>query len=422
MGLILPKRQWFPAELQKTFRYHFPYALSKAPVSAGIGLASFIAVKTLGANGWLVALLTSSGPMGNLLGGLWGGRVAAGKKTTYVLAAETLSNIALLLVFFSRSALSFTILIAVAQLARSPVTSALSGIWRANYHANLRNRIIGWIEQRILLIAAGLSFLFGHILEVDPYAYRWIFPLMALVSQAGCVYFRRLQVKEHPQGKPSPILRGWSVLLRRPEFARYELNFFLHGTANFMVVAALPLFLEEELGFDYRQASFVLVLAPNLLGMAFMGFWSRLLDRQNPLVMRLWLNCIWLISPLLLANAHGFLGVAAARAAQGMILGGILLVWRLGVNYFAHTREVAVYMSVHQALTGLRGITAPSLGILLAHAIGYRATFMISFALGVCASIVIAVEIILESRTRGLPTYNEAEASNQPTLPPPQEP
>jgi MFS family permease len=418
MGIMLPKRQWFPSDLWRTFRYHCPYALSKAPVLAGIGLASFIAVKSLGASGWLVALLASSGPLGNLLGGVWGGRVAAGRKTDYVLAAETLSNLALLLVFFARSALSFSLLIALAQLARSPVTSALTSIWRANYPGTLRNRILGWIEQRVLLIAAGLSVLLGNLLEIDPFAYRWVFPLMGILSQIGCLWFRGLTVHDHHVGRPTPVLRGWSVLLKRPEFARYELNFFLHGTANLMVIASLPLFLEQQLNFDYRQASFVLVLAPNLLGMAFMGFWGRLLDRQNPLVVRLWLNCIWLISPLLLAHAHGFLEVAVARAAQGLILGGVLLVWRLGVNYYAHCDEVAVYMGVHQALTGLRGVIAPYLGIALGQAIGYRVTFLVAFILGVLATIVIGIEIILEKKKRGLPTYMEAEESNRTFLPP----
>ena len=50
---------------------------------------------------------------------------------------------------------------------------------------------------------------------------------------------------------------------------------------------------------------------------------------------------------------------------QGVMRGGGMIAWQLGHNDFADKRLAALYMGIHQTLTGLRGAFAPFLGVAL---------------------------------------------------------
>jgi hypothetical protein len=50
---------------------------------------------------------------------------------------------------------------------------------------------------------------------------------------------------------------------------------------------------------------------------------------------------------------------------MGIARGGGTLAWQLGHNDFAPANQLSQYMGVHVTLTGLRGATAPFIGIFL---------------------------------------------------------
>jgi hypothetical protein len=49
----------------------------------------------------------------------------------------------------------------------------------------------------------------------------------------------------------------------------------------------------------------------------------------------------------------------------GIAIGGGMLGWNLGHNDFAPEARVADYLGLHVSLTGIRGLLAPLLGVLL---------------------------------------------------------
>jgi hypothetical protein len=54
--------------------------------------------------------------------------------------------------------------------------------------------------------------------------------------------------------------------------------------------------------------------------------------------------------------------ISIASACQGIALGGGKIFWNLWVTKIASAKKVSSYMSVHMALTGIRGSFAPFLG------------------------------------------------------------
>ena len=60
-----------------------------------------------------------------------------------------------------------------------------------------------------------------------------------------------------------------------------------------------------------------------------------------------------------------FAVVLIASGMLGLGFSGGMLAWNLGHQYFAPPHRDSQYMSVHVMLTGLRGLIAPFVGVLL---------------------------------------------------------
>jgi len=112
-------------------------------------------------------------------------------------------------------------------------------------------------------------------------------------------------------------------------------------------------------------------VVPPLLWLVTFLFWGRILDRDGPVRLRGILNLTWSVCPLLWGLFPALPVFYGAQVIQGLTQGGTQLVWTLGVIPYARkAEEVPLYMGVHATLTGVRGVTAPYVGVLLARTIG----------------------------------------------------
>jgi hypothetical protein len=71
------------------------------------------------------------------------------------------------------------------------------------------------------------------------------------------------------------------------------------------------------------------------------------------------------------------------------------LLWYIGSSYFCRLEETGNYQAIHLFLTGVRGIFAPILGIVLYEWIGFTATFIIAML-----TLVIGILILRRSYKR----------------------
>jgi hypothetical protein len=102
--------------------------------------------------------------------------------------------------------------------------------------------------------------------------------------------------------------------------------------------------------------------------MATLPLWARWVDRMHAAEFRAKHSWLWVL-------AQGVMGIGAlagsvfwigfGRVVYGIARGGGNLAWSLGHNDFARPERAGLYMGVHATLTGLRGVFAPFLGMLL---------------------------------------------------------
>lgn len=303
----------------------------------------------------------------------------------------------------------FALQLGAGRMFMSGLVTLRSSLWAANYPVTHRARIAGRIQMinilQLLVVTAGVSQLF----DLYPQSYRVVYPAIALVGLASLVPLRRIRVRgervelrrrraalapdaARGGGFASGLRASWidavAILRRDRAFARYCSAQYCLGTANFLIDPLLVLIVTTELRFSYFQASFLLEQLPTILMLVSIRAWAHRFDRVGVLRFRVQNTLFWLASTVfaalgVLALATGgavtlavaLLGVS--RSLNGAARGGGAIAWNLGHLHFAPAGQQDLYMGIHQALTGVRGLLTPALGALLYPWLGWT-TFLLS--------------------------------------------
>jgi hypothetical protein len=255
-----------------------------------------------------------------------------------------------------------------------------------NYPRAVRAQATGRFVMLASIILAVWPIVVGPLLDADARLFRAVYPLSALIGAVGVLSFWQIRVRGErrllkderqpeaadaplqPSGKPHNAL---SVLRHDRDFRSYMMWQFLAGVGNMAGGTAFALFVIEhlkDLPSENTQGMLLNATIPLGLAVASLSWWARRLDGLHITRFRVIHGQTWIINQTLngLAAWSAWLPLMyLASASQGVMRGGGMLAWQLGHNDFADRRLTALYMGIHQALTGVRGIFAPFAGALL---------------------------------------------------------
>jgi len=277
--------------------------------------------------------------------------------------------------------------VVVGRCLLSGLITVRSAIWRLNFPRASRARLTGNVLLVASLVFAVLPLAVGPLLDVYPHAFRWIYPAAATLGLVGVTQMFRLRVRtepallraeNNPAADPGTPLRrdgrphGFvSVLAEDHRFRQYMVCQFIAGVANMMGNTAFALYIVEQIRHrdDANGLGMLLTTSlPLLLAMLSLPLWSRLLDRTHIATYRITHGLTWVFGQSLsfVAAWHGPLWLLfLPQVLLGLMRGGGMIAWQLGHNDFADKRLAALYMGIHQTLTGVRGAFAPFLGVWL---------------------------------------------------------
>lgn len=255
-----------------------------------------------------------------------------------------------------------------------------ANVWNANYPRRRRASITGRFAtvQALLLGAGGVAV--GLALENNPEAFRWVFPAAAAIGLIGIRQYARIRQRRarqdlaaeratHRSGSPSfnPMAMV-RVLSDDTRFRRYMSAQFLLGVSNMSAWAPFIIMVEERFGYGYLLGILLSQAVPMLIMPLSVAAWSALLDRVHVVEFRALHSWVF-VGMLLSAAAAAATGIPAflflSAVLKGVAFGGGALAWQLGHLDFAPRGREAQYMSVHVTLTGVRGLMAPFIGVLL---------------------------------------------------------
>lgn len=381
--------------------------------TTGQYLFPFVLAKSLHAPGWLVTLAVMLETSGMALGLYWAQLMAAGGRRKWLFWGGVGGRLVLVGALLVHTAGAFVALLAVVYFFIALVFPAQNSILQENIRPHRRGEVFGRGAMVQHLTAALASLAVGALLQRDPGAFRWVYPVLGGLGFGFPLILSRLP---RPAGQEAPAaglaaasrprarrklaaalldpFREMRETFRRdPAFCWYETNFSIYGVAFIMLSPVVPLYFTEVWRLDYQDISMARVLIGSL-GIALLSpAAGRLMDHIKPAKLCA-LAFFWLaLFPLMLAGGVKLLAlgpVAAAYLAFAIFsvgMAGVHVGWNVGSIVFAPPGRGAHYQGIHVAMIGVRGLLAPILGYALLRWLGYREVFLVAALLFVMASL-----------------------------------
>ena len=352
-------------------------------VTAG-GFVAVVADKVWAVHPAVIAAVSAAPMFSNLSGVLWT-RLAHGRRKVPFLAVMTAASVVVTaaIAFAPPGPAGAALLVLgmmVANVLLSGIIAIRSTVWSLNYDRAVRGRVTGRFNLMTTGVIVVVSFTGSLLMDRDPESFRAIYLATAALGIAGVVSIARVPVlgeaghlalerDEHADAGGDGAHRGmWALLREDADYARYLGWQFVLGVSNMMVEAPLIYLISNQLQASYVVSIGLVTVVPMALATVTLPVWAHYLDRVHIVEFRTRQAGFWVLSQAatwLGAWAGSLALVALGRVVLGLARGGGSLAWNLGHNDFASQRNLAAYMGLHVTLTGLRGLFAPFLGMLL---------------------------------------------------------
>jgi MFS family permease len=386
------------------------YILLFAGLLNGVVMSSFqlqdiIAKKALSALDWQITLLVMLQPISNLMS-IWWGKILEHSRSIsrYFVLTAFVGRLILILMLFVKNYYHFLGILIIVFSFNALLSPAQNSIYQKKFSPKNRGFVFGFTSSLATLVLIITSYVAGKLLDVNEDWFRYFFALAGIL---GCLSslltsLIKIEKKELPPQTAfsfkkvifSPIIRAFDVLKKNKNYALFQRNYFIYGTAFMIILPAIPKFLVEDLQMNYSQTFTskavisqlgILVLAP-LAGMIH--------DRKNPALFTCKAFGLLSLYPLFLFVSSFFIGTSIAIYLVyiaffifGIAMSAVVISWNISSICFAGDDDVSMYQSVHVTLTGMRGLIMPAFGLLLLKVFGVKTVFAASALFFIVASI-----------------------------------
>lgn len=367
--------------------------------------ALVIAIRYFDASETHKSFIAGAGPMGFLLTPLTLYIAAHLRSRPNMACAFVFAASALLLIGAStaQSLLFFTLFVVASQMAAVQQGPLILQIYTKNYSRSERGRRMTWPFILTALFAIGFAFAGGRLLDQKIEAYHWIFVTMfaaCAISAVACLRIPSSPLSREHVGNPWQNL---SLVWKDRLFGFILGSWMLLGLGNLI---ALPIRVDYLANPQYgvnasnTTIAVLMLIVPAVGGILSTKMWGHYFDRLHFVTTRNLLNVFFLFSIGLFFFTTNLYILGLAMAFQGLAFGGGKIFWSLWVTKIAPDEKASSYMSIHMALTGLRGTLAPFIG----YAILSRST---PASVAIIGMLLITVSIVLFECIRGQPRLRE---------------
>ncbi len=380
-----------PLLTRQIYRYHLYNRVIFGIVMGILPLAAVVARKTLAAPKWQIGLISAAPIGGYFITSLWSMAIERKKPIDYIFWPELIGGLILFTIAFSTASISFVIIYICFWMVYSLTIPAHTVMMRNCYPQPVRASVFSFITSRTFFVGIAFALISGKLMDINEHLYRVLFPVAGIASIAAAFCIRRIKIGENlvpdnGQDSVSPLKSIYRILTGDRDFMKFMALTFISGLANLMMIPVLVLYLTDVLGVNYQQAARTLAILPWATMALTAPLWGRFVDKYNPMITRGLFDFVWAVVPLLYFLSRDLALIYIAVSLLGIVRGGSMLTWHLGVMYFSPQQFVPRYMGVHIFLTGVRGIAGPFIGIVLAGLLGIKAVFLISSIMMATAS------------------------------------
>lgn len=271
-----------------------------------------------------------------------------------------------------------------------------------------------------------ITFIYGLLLDVDNYAFIYVFPIVSILSMVSIYLLSRINYRLPRRSSHHKI--GWGSMKRsihnmvmmlknnQPYF-HFEVGFMLYGISFMISTTVIIIFFNDALHLNYSSVAFYRN-SYNIIAILMLPFFGRLLGKIDPRIfagITFFSMFLYLISIVLTQYLPFYFEIwgitlyyilLAYILFYGIFAATMSLLWSIGSAYFCEDEDAAEYQSVHLTLVGIRSLFAPLAGVWLYERIGFANTFIIS-----CALLIMAIFVMFWSQHRELKSKLKREVS-----------
>ena len=383
-----------------TYRYDTLRAPFYGILEAGWGtFALIIAIRHFDAPETYKAFIAGAWPMGFLLTPLTLYLLARLRSRPSLAAGFMFALSAVLMIgaTLAHSLVLFTVLVITSQIATGQHGPLALQIYADNYAPSERGSRMTTPFILTALSAILFSLLGGWLLDASIGYYQILFSIMVLAAVMAA--WLTCQIPSAPLS-PEHIGNPWQnlSLIWKDRFFGFLLGtWMLLGLGNLITMPIRVEYLANPkygINADNTMIAFLLLVVPSAARVLSTKMWGRVFDKLHLITTRNVLNVCFLLGIGGFFFTKNLVILTVAMTLVGLATGGGKIIWSLWVTKIAPAEKASSYMTIHMALTGVRGTLAPFIGywILSRSAPAYVATV---------GMVLIALSIVLFELVRG---------------------
>lgn len=389
---MLKKKDVSDIYLDKTRAAYTWTRVLNTPFWALYTLLPFIMCKDLEASSLQIAFIISLKPIVSLFSLYWSSRIQQRRDrlVSNIVWAGILSHLPFLFVPWITHPLFFIFASTVYMLFHRGVNPAWMEILKINVPDENRKTVFAYGSAFYHAGGALLAILIGGLLDNYFQAWRWLFPVTALISLASIFFQTTLPIKRsdtierlhEPFSLKKQLSKPWKdallLMKQRPDFTRFQIGFMLGGGGLMLWQPALPQFFFDTLQLNYKELTIAMTLCKSAGYTLALPLWTKLMNRLNIFIFSSAITAIAALFPLgLMAAQWNIAWLYAAYLLYGMMQAGSELSWNLSGPIFSKQDDSSTYTGVNVVTIGLRGCVAPPLGSILSSFAGATTALLV---------------------------------------------
>lgn len=362
---------------QKTKRAFFWTRILDTPFWAIFNMLPFILYKDLHATPFQLAVVIALKPLSSLLSMYWSHSIAERRERllSNVIIGGIVRHLPFFLFPFINSVWLFILFFGLHMTLARGVQPAWMEILKINIPGITRDKVFAWGSAVGYVGDALLPFALGFLLDGYFQAWRWCFPIAALLSLFAVFFQLKIPIenrKKTVQVKETlnllePWKKAWQLIKSRPDFARFQIGFMIAGSGLMIIQPVLPVFFVDVLNLSYTELAVAITFCKGIGFAATSPLWARLLSKSNIYLFTSLVTFLLALFPIFLMLAtKNSLWLYIGYVAYGVMQAGSNLSWNLSGPIFSKDEDSSVYSSINVATVGIRALIVPAIGSLIA--------------------------------------------------------
>jgi len=265
----------------------------------------------------------------------------------------------------TESLIIFTVLMIMSQVVAMQQGPLMTQIYAENYPASQRGSRVSIPFMLTSISTVLFSLIGGWLLDQSLDYYRQLLWVMALAALAYSSAINRIPSTAFSTDAVGNLWNSLSLIWKDRLFGYLLGSWMLLGLGNLITVPIRVEYLANPdygINLDNTSIALILVIVPAVARILSTQLWGRLFDKLHLITLRTLLNTFFLLGIGCFFFTENRVVLAIAMTFAGLAMGGGRIIWHLWVTKIAPPEKSSAYMSVHVALTGVRGTIAPFVG------------------------------------------------------------